>query len=57
MWHQLRPADTAPLTAGELALVLGVASLIFMAVEAEKWVKRVRSTGARPLARAGGAPA
>jgi Ca2+-transporting ATPase len=40
--------DTEPLTFGELAMCLGTASIILLAVEAEKWARRKRGAG-RPL--------
>jgi Ca2+-transporting ATPase len=33
---------TAPLSAGELALTVGIASVVFWAVEGEKWLRRRR---------------
>ena len=35
---------TDPLSAGELSLVLGCSSIVFIAVEIEKWIKRSRKT-------------
>ena len=41
--------NTSPLSAAELALAVGIASMVFVAVEIEKWTKRRRS-GREPLA-------
>ena len=34
--------NTSPLSAAELALAVGIASMVFVAVEIEKWTKRRR---------------
>ena len=44
---------TEPLTAGELLVAVGVSSLVFVAVELEKWVKRAGDCRAEPGRRRG----
>jgi len=46
-----RVFKTQPLTASELGLCLGLSATVLVAVEAEKWVGRIRATAKSPRAR------